>query len=293
MTRKKKTFFLIVCLVVVIFIASLLTGTLGEGFGDKIGVVEIDGVITDAKDTMADIVRFKEDESIKGVIVRINSPGGSVGPSQEIHRELKKLAAKKKVYISASSVCASGGYYIASAGEKIYANPSTITGSIGVIMEQVVAEELLRKIGIQPNTIKAGKYKDVGSPFRKMKDEERVYFQKILDAIHDQFIKDVAEGRKLPLDRARELSDGRIYTGMEAKELGLIDSIGTFYDALDAMKTELGMAEKPRLVYGKRPFSIIKWLVSSVTETIIKNYMMSDGYTGFTFTPDLKKGALP
>jgi protease-4 len=272
MTRIKKAFLIIFILVFIIFVASFLIGIVGHGFGDQIGVVEIEGVIADGKDAMEDIVRFKEDDGIRGVIVRINSPGGSVGPSQEIYQELKKLAAKKKVYISASSVCASGGYYIASAGEKIFANPSTITGSIGVIMEQVVAEELLKKIGIQPNTLKAGKFKDVGSPFRKMKDDERAYFQQILDSIHEQFIKDVAEGRKMPFELVKKLSDGRIYTGAQAKELGLVDGIGTFYDTVDDMKKDLNIQGKPVLVYGKRPFSLLKWLVSSATETIIKHY---------------------
>jgi len=278
MTRIKKAFLIIFILVFIIFVASFMIGIVGQGLGDKIGVVEIEGVIADGKDAMEDIVRFKEDDGIRGVIVRINSPGGSVGPSQEIYQELKKLAAKKKVYISASSVCASGGYYIASAGEKIYANPSTITGSIGVIMEQVVAEELLKKIGIQPNTLKAGKFKDVGSPFRKMQDDERAYFQQILDSIHEQFIKDVAEGRKMPFEQVKKLSDGRIYTGTQAKELGLIDGIGTFYDTVDDMKKDLSIKGKPLLVYGKRPFSLLKWLISSATETIIKHYNAAPVY---------------
>jgi protease IV len=287
MTRIKKAFLVIFILVLIIFVAAFITGIVGEGFGDKIGVVEIEGVIADGKDAMEDIVRFKEDNGIKGVIVRINSPGGSVGPSQEIYQELKKLAAKKKVFISAGGVCASGGYYIASAGEKIYANPSTITGSIGVIMEQVVAEELLKKVGIQPNTIKSGKFKDVGSPFRKMQDDEKAYFQQILDSIHEQFMKDVAEGRKMPIEQVKKLSDGRVYTGTQAKELGLVDGIGTFYDTLDNMKKDLGIKDKPVLVYGKRPFSLLKWLISSATETIIKQYNSAPMYYNhYRFIPN-------
>jgi protease-4 len=286
MTRTRKFFLVIMLLVVFAFVASLLVGILGKGFGDKIGVVEIEGVIADGKDAMEDIVRFKEDDGIKGVIVRINSPGGSVGPSQEIFQELKKLAVKKKVYISAGSVCASGGYYIASAGEKIYANPSTITGSVGVIMEQVVVEELLKKIGVQPNTIKAGKFKDVGSPFRKMQDDERAYFQQIIDSIHSQFIEDVAAGRKMPVETVRKLSDGRIYTGTQAKELGLIDGIGTFYDTVDGLKTALNIKGKPVLVYGKRPFSLLKWLISSATDVIISRYSSSAAPFNYRFAPN-------
>ncbi|OPY75599.1 MAG: putative signal peptide peptidase SppA [Syntrophorhabdus sp. PtaU1.Bin153] len=272
MTRTKKAFLVIVILIMLTFGASMLTGIFSKGIGGRIGVVEIEGMITDGKDAMEDIVKFKEDDSVRGVVVRINSPGGSVGPSQEIFQELKKLGAKKKVYVSASAVCASGGYYIASAGEKIYANPSTITGSIGVIMEQMVVEDLLKKVGLQPNTLKSGEFKDVGSPFRKMREEERAYFQQIIDGIHDQFIQDVALGRKMPVEKVRKLSDGRIYTGTQAKELGLIDNIGTFYDAVDDMKKVLNIKGKPVLVHGKRPFSFLKWLVSSVADTIISRY---------------------
>ncbi|MCK9227244.1 MAG: signal peptide peptidase SppA [Syntrophorhabdaceae bacterium] len=259
---------LIVCVViaVIIFIAGI--SGIFTGSGSRIGVVEVEGTITDLKDVMADIVRFREDDSIRGVIVRINSPGGAVGPTQEAASELKKLKAKKKVYVSMGSVCASGGYYIAAVGEKLYANPSTITGSIGVIMQQTVVEDLMKKIGVQANTIKAGAMKDVGNPFRKMTDYERKYLQDIIDGIHEQFIKDVAAGRKMNIDKARGLADGRIYTGLQAKEAGLIDNIGTFYDAVDAMKTTLGIKGKPELVYGKKPFSPLKWLVSSALQDI-------------------------
>ena len=257
---------LIVCIVIAVIIFLTTISWVFTGGASKIGVVEIEGTITDLKDVMADIVRFKEDDSIKGVVVRINSPGGAVGPTQEAAAELKKLKEKKKVYVSMGSVCASGGYYIAAVGERLYANPSTITGSIGVIMQQTVVEDLMKKIGVQANTIKAGSMKDVGNPFRRMTDYERKYLQDIIDSIHEQFIKDVAAGRKMKIEKARELSDGRIYTGLQAKDAGLIDSIGTFYDAVDAMKTTLGIKGKPDLVYGKRPFLPLKWLVSSALQ---------------------------
>ncbi|MBP1748172.1 MAG: signal peptide peptidase SppA, type [Deltaproteobacteria bacterium] len=257
---------LIVCIVIAVIIFITTMSGIFTGGGAKIGVVEVEGTIADLKDVMADIVRFKEDDSIGGVIVRINSPGGAVGPTQEAASELKKLKEKKKVYVSMGSVCASGGYYIAAVGDKLYANPSTITGSIGVIMQQTVVEDLMKKIGVQSNTLKAGSMKDVGSPFRKMTGSERTYLQDIIDSIHEQFIKDVAAGRKMNIDKARELSDGRIYTGLQAKDAGLIDNIGTFYDTVDAMKTTLGIKGKPDLVYGKRPFSPLKWLVSSALQ---------------------------
>ncbi len=266
--RTAKKVFLIVTIVVavIIFLFSISGMFTSSPGGGKIGIVEIEGTIADLKDVMADVVRFKEDDSIHGVIVRINSPGGAVGPTQEAASEIKKLKAKKKVYVSMGSVCASGGYYIAAVGEKIYANPSTITGSIGVIMQQTVVEDLMKKIGVQSNTIKAGSMKDVGNPFRKMTDSERQYLQGIIDSIHEQFIKDVAEGRKMTIENARKLSDGRIYTGLQAKEEGLIDGIGTFYDVVDEMKKAVGIKGKPDLVYGKRPFSPLKWLISSLVQ---------------------------
>ena len=183
---------------------------------------------------MEDIIRFKEDPSIKGVILRINSPGGGVGPTQEIFREVVKLKEKKKVYVSMGSTCASGGYYIASAGEKLYANPSTITGSIGVIMQLMIVEDVLKKIGLKSNTIKAGEFKDAGSPFREMTRAERAYMDKIVQSIYEQFIKDIAAARKMDPERVKKLAEGKIYTGNRAKELGLIDGIGNFYDTVDA-----------------------------------------------------------
>jgi protease IV len=272
-SRKARMILLGVLIMIAIVFFGFVAIGLSDGiFGDKIGVVEISGLISESRDVMEDIVRFKEDDSIKGVIVRINSPGGSVGPSQEIFSELKKLRAKKKVYVSMGSVCASGGYYIAVAGEKLYAMPATITGSIGVIMEHMIIEDLFKKLGLQSDTLKSGAFKDAGSPFRKMKDDERAYFQGILDSIHEQFIKTVADERKMPVETAKKLADGRVFIGTQAKDLKLVDQIGTFYDAVDDLKKALSMKGKPVLVYGKKPFSLLKWLISSASKELILEY---------------------
>jgi protease IV len=268
-SKGKKIFLIITLIVFIIIIALYFAGSLGSSRGGKIGVVEIEGAITDMKEAMEDVVKFKEDDSIKGVILRINSPGGAVGPTQEIYSEIKKLKQSKKVYVSMGSVCASGGYYLAVTGNKVYASPSTITGSIGVIMEQAVMEDLMKKIGVEANTIKSGVFKDTGTPFRKMRDDERKYLQGVIDSIYEQFVKDVAEGRKMPIDQIKQLADGRIYTGIQAKEMGLIDNIGTFYDVVDDMKKELGIRGKPSLVYGKRPFSFLRWLISSAVQDVV------------------------
>jgi protease IV len=263
-SRKKKAWIVILSVIVLVIIVSLIVEHLQGPSGDRIGVVEIEGVISGSKEVMDDIVDFKEDASIKGVILRINSPGGGVGPTQEIYREVVKLTEKKKVYVSMGTTCASGGYYIASAGQKLYANPSTITGSIGVIMELMNVEDVLKKIGLKNNTIKAGEYKDTGSPFRPMTPEERAYMDGIVMNIYDQFTKDVATGRKMNVEAVKKLAEGRIYTGTMAKDVGLVDAIGNFYDTVDAMKADLRIKGKPVLVYPEKPFSLVRWIFGVV-----------------------------
>lgn len=267
MNKKMKVMLIVLTSVIVFLGVVSIVGRLGV---EKIGVIEIQGVITDSREVLDQIEKFKEDHGIKGIIVRIDSPGGASAPCQEIHREIKKLREKKKVFISMGSVCASGGYYIACAGEKIYAMPSTITGSIGVLMEQIVVEDLLKKLGLQANTIKAGEYKDTGSPFRRMREDERVYLKNLIDTIHQQFIEDVAKERNIALDKAKEISDGRVFTGSMAKEHNLIDKIGTFYDAVEDLKLVLHIKGKPELVYAKKRLSILKWVLSSFFDELAR-----------------------
>jgi protease-4 len=263
-SRKKKAWIVILSVIVLVIIVFLTVEHLQGPSGDRIGVVEIEGVISGSKEVMDDIVDFKDDASIKGVILRINSQGGGVGPTQEIYREVVKLTEKKKVYVSMGTTCASGGYYIAAAGQKLYANPSTITGSIGVIMELMNVEDVLKKIGLKSNTIKAGEYKDTGSPFRPMTPEERAYMDGIVTNIYDQFTKDVATGRKMNVETVKKLAEGRIYTGTMAKDVGLVDAIGNFYDTVDAMKADLRIKGKPVLVYPEKPFSLVRWIFGVV-----------------------------
>jgi protease-4 len=248
-TRMRKALVVIVGIILIVFLLSIIRAFVGKP-GERLGVVEIEGVIAESRQTMEDM--------------RINSPGGSVGPTQEIFREVIKLKEKKKVFVSMGSLCASGGYYLAAAGEKVYANPSTITGSIGVIMQSVIVEDLLKKIGVKSNTIKAGDLKDAGTPFREMTPEERAYLNEVVKSIHEQFIKDIAAGRNMDLEKARKLADGRIYTGLQAKELGLIDNIGNFYDTVDDLKKALNIKGRPELIYTEKPFSLSKWLFSSM-----------------------------
>jgi protease-4 len=269
-SRKKKALVVILSLVVLAFIVSFVAARLESPSGERIGVVEIEGVISGSKDVTEDIVTFKEDPEIKGVILRINSPGGGVGPTQEIYREVIKLKDKKKVYVSMGTSCASGGYYIASAANRLYANPSTITGSIGVIMELITVEDVLKKIGLKSNTIKAGAFKDVGSPFRRMTPVEKEYMDGIVRNIYEQFMKDIAAGRKMNVDVVRKLAEGRIYTGTMAKEVGLVDDIGNFYDTVDALKQDLKIKGKPVLVYAEKPFSLSRWIFGTFAQDFFK-----------------------
>ncbi len=239
----------------------LVTGWVGSrasfSLGEKVGVIEITGVITASRLINERITLFKEDESIKAVVLRIDSPGGGVGPSQEIYQEVKKLAEVKPVVVSMGSVAASGGYYIAAPAAKILANPGTITGSIGVIMEFTNIQDLLDMIGLSNQVVKSGEHKDMGSPLRPMTEADRKILQSMIDDVHSQFIKAVADGRRLELDKVRTLADGRIYTGRQAMAAGLVDQLGNLQDAVDVAGELAGIKESPRMVYPpkeKAPF---------------------------------------
>jgi len=221
-------------------------------FGEKVGVIEIEGVITDSVSILEDIRRFRKDDSIKAIVIRINSPGGGVAPSQEIYRELKKTIKTKKVIASLGAIAASGGYYIAAGTSGIMSSPGTITGSIGVIMGFTNIEELFKKIGLSPVIIKSGQYKDIGSPAREMTPDEKELLQSFSDNIHDQFIKDVADGRFLTIEKVKEFADGRILSGEQAKMLGLVDHLGNFQDAVQWAGNLSGIKGDIIIVYPKK-----------------------------------------
>jgi protease-4 len=234
-----------------LFLAVILGGN-GLPFGDKVAVIEVDGIITEPDSINQQIKEYGERDDVKTIVIRINSPGGGVGPSQEVYREIKKVSAKKKVVASMGAVAASGGYYIAAAADKIIANPGTITGSIGVIMEFANAEELFAKIGLKGYVVKSGEYKDIGSPFRGMKDNEKKLLQDVIDDVHKQFIDVVAENRKLKVDVVRKFADGRIFSGAQAKNIGLVDDIGNFQDAIDMAASMANIKGKPVVLYPEK-----------------------------------------
>jgi len=200
--------------------------------GGNIGIVEINGMILSSKKIIQDIKIFRDDDEIKAIILRIDSPGGGIGPSQEIYREIMKTKMDKKIITSMGSVAASGGYYIASATDKIVANPGTLTGSIGVIMEYANLMEIAKKIGISPVVIKSGEFKDMGSPLRDLKDSEKKIFQALVDELHLQFVNDAATARGIDVQTMATLADGRVYTGQKALKLKLIDRLGNLDDAV-------------------------------------------------------------
>ena len=236
-----------------IFVLAFFGPSSDFSFGQKIGVILVEGPITDSRPITTQLVKFKKDETIRAIILRIDSPGGGVGPSQEIYREVMRTKKTKKVIASMGGLAASGGYYIAAATDKIVANPGTITGSIGVIMEFVRLEELLKKLGISLEVMKSGEFKDIGSPHRKMTEREKELLQSLLSDIQGQFVRAVARGRKLSEEKVREIADGRIVSGSRAKELGLVDRLGNFQDAVALAKKMSGIKGEVRLVYPEKP----------------------------------------
>lgn len=238
-------------------------------FGDKIAIVEVKGVIAQSSGIIEELQQYVDDKDVKAIILRIDSPGGGVGPSQEIYREVMKIRPKKKVVTSMGAVAASGGYYIASASDLIVANPGTITGSIGVIMQFSNLEELLKKIGIKGVVLKSGEHKDIGSPFREMTPEEKRIMQEVLDNVHQQFIQAVADGRKLDRAKVAEIADGRIFTGEQAKNLGLVDQMGNLQDTIEVTAKMVGISGKPNVIYPKKRLSIWELLMRDMASAII------------------------
>jgi protease-4 len=229
-------------------VASLFTDRSDLTVSSGVGQVEVKGLIIDPLETVKQLHDFAKNEKVKAVVLRIDSPGGVVGPSQEIWSAVKKVKEKKPVIVSMGSVAASGGYYIAAPATLIYANPGTITGSIGVLMKFSNLEGLMSKVGMKAFTLKTGKFKDVGSPARAMSAEERVMLQSVIESTHGQFIKAVAEGRKLPEEKVREIADGRIFTGEQAVQQKLVDRLGTLQDAVAEAGRAGGISGEPAVI---------------------------------------------
>jgi protease-4 len=237
----------------------------GLHFGERIAVVSVRGFIADSKEVVDQLKKYRKDDRVKAIILRIDSPGGSTAASQEIYREIERTTPKKKVVASMGNVAASGGYYIALAADKIVANPATLTGSIGVIMEIANFKEILRKIGVGHEAVKSGPYKDIGSPLRDMKADERRLLVELIGNVQQQFVNVVVKGRKLSRDRVEKIADGRVFTGAQAKDLGLVDTLGSFEDAVDLTKKMVGLSGEIKLIYPeKKRFSLWNFIFSSL-----------------------------
>ena len=261
--------------VAVIRVEGMIAGGRGQGglWSDGGGTDMVIRQIQDAR----------EDREVKAVVIRINSPGGSAPASQEVGEELKKLRASGKVVVaSMGDIAASGGYWIAALCDKIYANPGTITGSIGIYIPYANWQELFKKIGIQGEKIKSGPHKDMLSPERPMTEKERLIIQSMVDDLYEQFVMVVAEGRKMDPARVRELADGRIYTGRQARNLGLIDEMGSLEEAVKAAAQMAGMAGKPLIKeYGRGGFwEALFGSTAQLMLEVLRNQLLQAGMGG-------------
>src|SRR5215510_3623091 len=243
-----------VVLLAVTVVAVLLTFNADDGgdfaFSDRIQVVDVDGQLLDSRPILEQLKRYEDSDSVKAILLNVDSPGGGVAVSQEIYAEIKRLRAKKDKIVVAylSSTGASGAFYLSCAANKIVANPGTIVGSIGVIAEWVNYADLLEWAKLKDIVFKTGEFKDTGSPSRALTDNERKYFQGLIDDMYVQFLEAVASGRKLDLQEVRAMADGRVFTGRDAKDRKLIDEIGNFQDAVDITAKLAGISGKPHLL---------------------------------------------
>ena len=237
----------------------------GLGFGSRVAVVELEGIILDVDDIVRDLKSHRDNPLVRAVVLRINSPGGVVGPTQELVRSVQRLReAGKPVVASLGAVAASGGYYVAVATDSIYANPGTLTGSIGVIMQMANLENLMKKVGVEYVVIKSGQFKDVGNISRPMTAEERRVLQALLDDVHRQFIDAVAQGRHLDRARVVGFADGRVFSGAQAKALGMVDELGGLEEAINGAAKLAGLPIPARVIPPRRRFSVMDLLRSQL-----------------------------
>lgn len=240
--------------------------------GSKVAIIPIEGEILDARDTVEALHRYGESSSVRAIVMRINSPGGAIAPSQEIYEAIRSVRASsgKPIVASLDSVAASGGFYIAAACDRIVANPGSITGSIGVILQWMETKDLIEWAKLKPQTITAGAMKDIGSPYRDMTDAERAYLQNVVAQLHSQFIRAVAAGRKGKMSEAdvTNIADGRIFTGEQALSLKLVDSLGNLDDAVRTAAKLGGVHGQPATIYPRRRKpTLFDVLTSSDTES--------------------------
>ena len=273
--KNKKIFYLIVIVLLGTIILSIFD--IGDSFssGPKIGVVEVNGPIIESKKIIKSLNYFIDKSGIAGIIIRINTPGGGVAASQEIYSKIKKISDRNKIPVIASmgGMATSGGYYIALGADTIMSNPGTATGSIGVIMSYPVIEELMNKIGIKNESITSGSLKDAGSLYRGLEENERKYFQNLINDLHQQFVNVVSIERKLPKDKVNKLATGQVYSGRQALNNSLIDLLGSMEDAVFLVAKLTNIKGKPILIY---PPEDKKGLLDALISNILNHSTLRD-----------------
>ncbi|MCX8026313.1 MAG: signal peptide peptidase SppA [Thermodesulfovibrionales bacterium] len=280
--KSKFVISLLVFFIVLVFTSMILTFAKKDvSVKEKVALIRVEGPIIQSKGIIEEIKEYTKDKHIKAIVIRVDSPGGGVVPAQEIYSEVKRASSIKKVVVSMGSLAASGGYYISAPATQIVANPGTITGSIGVIMEIPNLQGLMDKIGVKTEVIKSGRYKDMTSVFRSMGKEQREILQGVLDNVHEQFINAVAEGRKLPIEKVREFADGTVFTGSQALKKGLVDQLGTLEDAIRLAGKLAGIQGDPEVVTKKPKHFLVEMLENKIFgsntlgyQTYNLNYMM-------------------
>ena len=268
----KRLLFFALILLSLVGISSITSEWVLQGTKNRIGIVDITGLISNSQYVVNQVKKFRQDKRIRGIILRIDSPGGAVGPSQEIYNEvLKTRESGKTIYASMGALAASGGYYIATAAEKIFANPGTLTGSIGVIMAFSNAKGLMEKIGLQPEIVKAGEYKDIGSPARAMTQKERNLLQSVVTDVHQQFIEAVASGRDISVAEVTKIADGRILTGRQAYSLNLVDQMGGLQVSIDQLAHKVGIIGSPKIIKETPRVGFLDWILKSTVNQSLLN----------------------
>ncbi len=257
-----------------------------HAFGDKIGVVDLDGVILDPNEVVGQLQRFADDDSIKAIIIHVNSPGGGVAASEEIYREVKRIrdVKKKRIVSSIQTVGASGAYYVSSGTNKIYADSGSVVGSIGVIAEWVNYGDLMRWAKLKPEVLTVGAFKDTGDPTRDLTPAERAYMQGLIDNMYGQFVQAVADGRHAKVNDIKAIADGRVWTGQQALDLHLIDQVADFRSAVEDTAKSVGISGEPVLVRPEKDRqSLLDLLFGDVSPYLPTKEKLLDQQTGFYY----------
>lgn len=262
------TIFIVVVMFFGVISASQISKDLVPKSGARVAVVRLEGMIMDVSDVLKQLQDYADDASIKAIVLRIDSPGGAVGPSQEVYAAVNRAKAQKPVVSSMGAVAASGGLYAAMSSSKVFAQPGTLTGSIGVIMQIPNFSELSSKVGVSVVTLKSGDLKDAGNSFRPMTEPEAQYLTETAKKVHEQFIRDISLGRNLDVSKVRSFADGRVLTGEDAKSLGLIDEFGDTYEAAKSALSLIEINEKPVLVEKHKPFQELKDILQGAKSVV-------------------------